>query len=87
MLYSVVAAALAAALGLLIAFPIARRLLRGHSGCCTRCVFVGLFLPLSVIPLFAEARMLRPVQQPARVHPAARYDGGHAWTGRSRWRC
>ena len=56
-LYSVVAAALAVALGLLIAFPIARRLLRGHSMLYTF-VFVGLFLPLSIIPLYAEARIL-----------------------------
>src|SRR5215831_16836053 len=56
-LYSVVAAGLAVALGLLIAFPIARRLLRGHSLLYTF-VFVGLFLPLSIIPMYAEARML-----------------------------
>jgi raffinose/stachyose/melibiose transport system permease protein len=56
-LYSVVAAALAVALGLLIAFPIARRLLRGHSLLYTF-LFVGLFLPLSIIPVYAEARML-----------------------------
>jgi raffinose/stachyose/melibiose transport system permease protein len=56
-LYSVVASALSVFLGLLIAFPIARRLLRGHSLLYTF-MFVGLFLPFSVIPLFAEARML-----------------------------
>jgi len=56
-LYSVVAAALAVGLGLLIAFPIARRLLRGHSLLYTF-VFVGLFLPLSIIPMYAEARIL-----------------------------
>ena len=56
-LYSVVAAALAVALGLLIAFPIARRLLRGHSLLYTF-LFVGLFLPLSIIPMYAEARTL-----------------------------
>jgi N-acetylglucosamine transport system permease protein len=56
-LYSVVAAAFAVALGLLIAFPIARRLLRGHSLLYTF-LFVGLFLPLSIIPMYAEARML-----------------------------
>jgi raffinose/stachyose/melibiose transport system permease protein len=56
-LYSVVAAALSVVLGLLIAFPIARRLLRGHSAVYTL-LFVGLFLPLSIIPLYAEARML-----------------------------
>jgi raffinose/stachyose/melibiose transport system permease protein len=53
----VVAAALSTVLGLLIAFPIARRLIHGHSGLYTL-LFVGLFLPFSVIPLFAEARLL-----------------------------
>ena len=57
MLYSVVAAALSTLLGLLIAFPIARRLIRG-SGALYTLLFVGLFLPFSVIPLFAEARLL-----------------------------
>lgn len=56
-LYSIAAAALSTFLGLLIAFPIARRLIRGHSALYST-IFVGLFLPLSVIPLFAEARML-----------------------------
>jgi raffinose/stachyose/melibiose transport system permease protein len=56
-LYSVTASALSTLLGLLIAFPISRRLLRGHSLLYTF-LFVGLFLPFSVIPLFAEARML-----------------------------
>jgi raffinose/stachyose/melibiose transport system permease protein len=55
--YSVAASALSTILGLLIAFPISRRLLRGHSLVYTFC-FVGLFLPFSVIPLFAEARIL-----------------------------
>ena len=56
-LYAGVSAALAVALGLLIAFPIARRLLRGHSLLYTF-VFIGLFLPLSIIPMYAEARTL-----------------------------
>ena len=56
-LYSVTAAALSTLLGLLIAFPIARRLIRGHSALYVA-LFVGLFLPFSVIPLFAESRML-----------------------------
>ena len=56
-LYSVVAAALSTVLGLLIAFPIARRLIRG-SGALYTLLFIGLFLPFSVIPLFAEARLL-----------------------------
>jgi len=55
--YSVVASALSTILGLLIAFPIARRLVRGHS-VLYMTLFVGLFLPFSVIPLFAEARLL-----------------------------
>lgn len=56
-IYSVVAAALSTLLGLLIAFPIARRLIRG-SGTLYTLLFIGLFLPFSVIPLFAEARLL-----------------------------
>lgn len=56
-IYSVVAAALSTVLGLLIAFPIARRLIRG-SGALYTLLFIGLFLPFSVIPLFAEARLL-----------------------------
>ena len=56
-IYSVAASALSTMLGLLIAFPIARRLVRGHSALYLT-LFVGLFLPFSVIPLFAEARML-----------------------------
>ncbi len=56
-LYSVVASALSTALGLLIAFPIARRLMRGASALYTL-LFVGLFLPFSIIPLYAEARIL-----------------------------
>jgi raffinose/stachyose/melibiose transport system permease protein len=56
-IYSVIAAALSTLLGLLIAFPIARRLISGHGALYTA-LFVGLFLPLAIIPLFAEARML-----------------------------
>ena len=56
-IYSVAASLISVVLGLLIAFPIARRLIRGHSGLYTL-LFVGLFLPFSVIPLFAEARLL-----------------------------
>jgi N-acetylglucosamine transport system permease protein len=56
-IYSVAASALSTILGLLIAFPIARRLVRGHSALYLT-LFVGLFLPFSVIPLFAEARLL-----------------------------
>jgi N-acetylglucosamine transport system permease protein len=56
-LYSVVAAAIATALALLIAFPIARRLIRG-SGALYGWLAIGLFLPLSIIPLFIEAHWL-----------------------------
>lgn len=56
-IYSVSAAALSTVLGLLIAFPIARRLVRRASGVYTT-IAIGLFLPFSVIPLFAEARLL-----------------------------
>jgi raffinose/stachyose/melibiose transport system permease protein len=56
-LYSVSAAALSTLLGLLIAFPIARRLIRGGSALYTA-VMIGLFLPFSVIPLYAEAKSL-----------------------------
>jgi N-acetylglucosamine transport system permease protein len=56
-IYSVIAAALSTLLGLLIAFPIARRLIHGSAALYTL-LFIGLFLPFSVIPLFAEARLL-----------------------------
>ena len=56
-LYSVSAAFLSTLLGLLIAFPIARKLIRGRSVLYTT-LMIGLFLPFSVIPLFAEARSL-----------------------------
>lgn len=56
-LYSVVAAGLSTLLGLMIAFPIARRLVRGASGYYLA-LMVGLFLPFSVIALYAEARSL-----------------------------
>lgn len=56
-LYSVVAAGLATALALLIAFPIGRRLVRGARALYSF-VAVGLFLPLAIIPLFVEARVL-----------------------------
>jgi raffinose/stachyose/melibiose transport system permease protein len=56
-LYSVAAAALTAVLSLLIAFPIARRLVAGSSLLYSSLV-IGLFLPISYIPLFIEARDL-----------------------------
>jgi raffinose/stachyose/melibiose transport system permease protein len=54
-LYSVVAAVLSTMLALLIAFPIARRLIR-RAGGLYGWLAIGLFLPLSIIPLFIEAR-------------------------------
>ena len=56
-IYSVSAAFLSTVLGLLIAFPIARKLIHGRSVLYTT-LMIGLFLPFSVIPLFAEARTL-----------------------------
>lgn len=56
-IYSVAAAALTTVLSLLIAFPIARRLVAA-SGALYGSIVVGLFLPLSIIPLFIEARDL-----------------------------
>jgi raffinose/stachyose/melibiose transport system permease protein len=56
-IYSVVAAGLSTVLALLIAFPLARQLVRGHRSLYTLLV-IGLFLPLAYIPLFIEARML-----------------------------
>jgi len=56
-IYSVVAAGLSTVLALLIAFPLARQLVRGHRALYTLLV-IGLFLPLAYIPLFIEARML-----------------------------
>jgi raffinose/stachyose/melibiose transport system permease protein len=56
-IYSVTASALSTALGLLIAFPVARRLIRGASAVYS-ILGIGLFLPLAIIPLFIEARGL-----------------------------
>jgi raffinose/stachyose/melibiose transport system permease protein len=56
-LYSVSAAALTTVLSLLIAFPIARRLVAGSNALYSLLV-IGLFLPLSIIPLFIEAQKL-----------------------------
>lgn len=56
-IYSVAAAALSTLVALLIAFPLARRLVRGHRQLYTL-MAVGLFLPLAYIPLFIEARTL-----------------------------
>ncbi|HLX49391.1 MAG TPA: carbohydrate ABC transporter permease [Streptosporangiaceae bacterium] len=56
-IYSVAAAALTTVLSLLIAFPIARRLVAWPNGLYAFLV-IGLFLPLSIIPLFIEAQKL-----------------------------
>jgi raffinose/stachyose/melibiose transport system permease protein len=56
-LYAVLGSALATALALLIAYPLARRLVRGHN-LLYGLLAIGLFLPFSIIPLFIEARSL-----------------------------
>lgn len=55
--YSVAAAALTTVASLLIAFPIARRLVAG-AGVLYSSLVIGLFLPLSIIPLFIESQKL-----------------------------
>jgi raffinose/stachyose/melibiose transport system permease protein len=56
-LYSVAAAAISVALSLLIAFPVARRLIRA-STFIYRTFVIGVCIPLPVIPLFIEAQRL-----------------------------
>jgi raffinose/stachyose/melibiose transport system permease protein len=56
-LYSVAAAFISTALSLLIAFPVARALVRWSSG-VYRAFVVGMCLPLPVIPLFVESQDL-----------------------------
>jgi raffinose/stachyose/melibiose transport system permease protein len=56
-IYSVSAAAMSTGLSLLIAFPIARRLIRWSSPLYSWFV-IGICLPLPIIPLFIEARDL-----------------------------
>jgi raffinose/stachyose/melibiose transport system permease protein len=56
-IYSVVAAGISTALALLIAFPIARRLIR-RSSALYNFLVIGLFLPFAIIPLFIEAHWL-----------------------------
>jgi N-acetylglucosamine transport system permease protein len=56
-IYSVSAAAISTGLSLLIAFPIARRLIRWSSSVYSWFV-IGICLPLPIIPLFIEARDL-----------------------------
>ena len=56
-IYSVTAAAISTGLSILIAFPIARRLIRWSSQLFIWFV-IGICLPLPIIPLFIEARDL-----------------------------
>lgn len=56
-LYSVVAAVISVALSLLIAFPVARKLIRGTTF-IYRMFVIGVCIPLPVIPLFIEAQDL-----------------------------
>lgn len=56
-IYAVVAAGLATVLALFVAFPVARRLVRGSSF-LYGLLAVGLFLPIAYIPLFVEAQKL-----------------------------
>jgi raffinose/stachyose/melibiose transport system permease protein len=56
-IYSVSAAAISTGLSLLIAFPIARKLIRWSSWVFAWFV-IGICLPLPIIPLFIEARAL-----------------------------
>jgi len=55
--YSVSAAAISTGLSLLIAFPIARRLVR-WSASLYKLFVIGIALPLPIIPLFIESRTL-----------------------------
>lgn len=55
-LYSVTAAGLSTTLALLIAFPIARSLIK-HASWLYRLFMLGLCFPLPVIPLFIESRL------------------------------
>jgi raffinose/stachyose/melibiose transport system permease protein len=56
-LYSVAASAISVTLSLLVAFPIARRLVRG-STFIYRTFVIGVCIPLPIIPLFIEAQDL-----------------------------
>jgi raffinose/stachyose/melibiose transport system permease protein len=56
-LYSVVAAGISVLLSLLIAFPVARKLIRGSTA-VYRIFVIGVCIPLPVIPLFIEAQDL-----------------------------
>lgn len=57
-LYSVVGAGVSTALSVLIAYPVARKLLTWSSP-LYRFFVLGICIPLPIIPLFVEARMLR----------------------------
>ncbi|HEY5266229.1 MAG TPA: carbohydrate ABC transporter permease [Acidimicrobiales bacterium] len=56
-LYSFVAAGISTALSVLLAFPISRALIKGSSA-LYRSFVIGICLPLPIIPLFVESRML-----------------------------
>jgi raffinose/stachyose/melibiose transport system permease protein len=56
-IYSVSAAAISTVLSILIAFPVARALVRWSSG-LYKFLVLGICLPLPIIPLFIESRML-----------------------------
>lgn len=55
--YSVLAAAISTALSLLIAFPVARRLVRTHRWIYMAFV-VGMCLPIPIIPMFVQAQRM-----------------------------
>lgn len=57
-IYSVVAAAISTVLSLLIAYPVARRLIRWHRWIYISFV-IGMCLPIPIIPLFVEAQRLQ----------------------------
>src|SRR3954447_14390636 len=56
-IYSVVAATISTTLGLLIAFPVARKLVRVHRGIYVAFV-IGMCLPVPIIPLFVQAQRM-----------------------------
>jgi raffinose/stachyose/melibiose transport system permease protein len=56
-LYSFAASAISVALSLLVAFPLARKLVRG-AGLIYRTFVIGVCIPLPIIPLFIEAQDL-----------------------------
>jgi raffinose/stachyose/melibiose transport system permease protein len=56
-LYAFAAAAISVVLSLLVAFPVARKLVRG-TGLIYRMFVIGICIPLPIIPLFIEAQDL-----------------------------